>query len=241
MEKGMNIIATCVLMGIIALYAPEVASPAAAGPVMVEKNLFAQDRRPVSPETATASQKPNKPGLNPNAFQLDGVVIHGDVKKAIVRVKGQVPGRGKEKTSPFVTVRENEKIGDYQVVKIEPKSISLERDGEVTVVNLFQEGKVVPPAAPVSSAQGMQPAAGTQSAPHSGQTAAGDIRSPRAQRMPRPGMPGGGPSPPGMAAHNIPGTNQQRGMSPDENMPDENMTDEEVAAEEEEVVEEDAQ
>ncbi|NLI33122.1 MAG: hypothetical protein GX422_10165 [Deltaproteobacteria bacterium] len=54
-------------------------------------------------------------------------------------------------------------------------------------------------------------------------------------------MPGGGPSPPGMAAHNMPGTNQQRGMSPDENMPDENMTDEEVAAEEEELVEEDAQ
>lgn len=237
----MNIVGTYVLMCIMALVAPEVVSSAAAGPVMVEKNLFAQDRRPVPPETAGASQKPNKPGLNPNVFQLDGVVIHGDVKKAMVRIKGQVPGSGKEKSSPFVTVRENEKIGDYQVIKIEPKSISLERDGEITVVNLFKEGKVVPPAPPVPTVHGMQPMAGVQSAPHHGQTEAGDIRSPRGRRLPRPGRPGGGPSPPGMAAPNMPGMNQQRGMSPDEDMQDEEVTDEDLAAEDEEVVEEDAQ
>ncbi len=116
---------------------------------MVEKNLFALDRKPPSPESAVQSPQPNKAGLSAKAIQLDGVFIRGETKKAIVRVKGQIPGADKAKTqNPYVTVTEGEKLGDFQVVKIEPRRISLEKDGQTEVVNLFAEGKIVVPAPP---------------------------------------------------------------------------------------------
>ena len=117
---------------------------------MVEKNLFAQDRKPPSPDSAVQNPQPNKPGLSAKALQLDGVFIRGDTRKAIVRVKGQLPGADKAKTqNPYVTVGEGEKMGDFQVVKIEPRRISLEKDGQTEIVNLFAEGKVVVPVPPV--------------------------------------------------------------------------------------------
>jgi len=131
------------------------ASNGASTPIMVEKNLFAPDRKPPSPETAVQAPQPNKVGLSAKAIQLDGVFIRGDTKKAIVRVKGQLPGADKNKTqNPYVTVTEGEKLGDFQVVKIEPRRISLEKDGQTEVVNLFAEGKVVvpPPPVPASAA-----------------------------------------------------------------------------------------
>jgi hypothetical protein len=125
-----------------------------SAPLMIEKNLFSQDRKPPSPETAAATPQKSTSAVSVKAIQLDGVMIQGNSKKALLRVKGPVPGarKGKEK-SPYMSVEEGERFGDYQVVKIEAKSISLEKDGEVFVVNLFAEGKIVPPLpAPPSSA-----------------------------------------------------------------------------------------
>lgn len=136
-----------------------------SAPLMVEKNLFSQDRKPPPPDTATASA-PGKPGMPVTNIQLDGVVIHGNTRKALIRLKAQ-PGGGvgpkgqKKPQSPFVTVRENQQVGDYRVLKIEPKSVSLEKDGQKFLVSLFSEGKVVtPPAAPSQPPQVQQPGAG---------------------------------------------------------------------------------
>jgi hypothetical protein len=123
------------------------ASVGGSAPLMVEKNLFSQDRKPPPPDAGTQTPQKSSSGLSVKSIQLDGVMIYGKVKKALVRIKGQSGGaqQGKGK-SPFMTAQEGEKIGDFQVVKIEPKSISLEKDGQVFVVDLFAEGKVVPPA-----------------------------------------------------------------------------------------------
>ncbi|MHC1725678.1 MAG: hypothetical protein AB9866_06685 [Syntrophobacteraceae bacterium] len=128
----------------------------AAAPVMVEKNLFAQDRKPPSPESAAPSQ-PTKPGMAIANIQLDGVMIQGNSKKALIRLKnvGGGGGPGKQQkgaSTPFVTVREGQQVGDFRVSKIEPKSISFEKEGQTYTIGLFAENKVVSPAAPVPPA-----------------------------------------------------------------------------------------
>ncbi len=132
-----------------------VRSACTASPLMVDKNLFSQDRKPPSPEEAARPQS-GKPGMDIKNIQLDGVIITGNVKRALVRLKGQLrrpEGRDKNKiSSPFVTLRENQQVSDFRVVKIETKSISLEKDGQVYTINLFSEGKVITPAASVQPA-----------------------------------------------------------------------------------------
>ncbi len=125
-----------------------IGSTGAAAPLMIEKNLFAQDRKPPPPESAVSTAQPNRPGMPITNIQLDGVVIQGTAKKAIVRLKNPGAGGDKKKVqSPFVTVREGQQVGDFRVTKIEPKSISLEKDGQTHVVSLFAENKVSTPAA----------------------------------------------------------------------------------------------
>jgi len=90
--------------------------------------------------------------------QLDGVFIRGDTRKAILRVKGQIPGADKAKPqNPYVTVKEGEKIGDLQVVKIDFRSVSLEKDGQIEKIDLFASGKVVPPPPPVPATPAAAP------------------------------------------------------------------------------------
>jgi len=50
----------------------------AAAPLMIEKNLFSNDRKPPPPESADASQKPAKPGMALANIQLDGVMIQSN-------------------------------------------------------------------------------------------------------------------------------------------------------------------
>lgn len=206
-----------------------------AAPVMVEKNLFAQDRRPPPPESATAARQSNKPGVSHNAIQLDGIIIHGDSKKALLRYKGQVPGAEKKKgQSPYVTVREGQRFGDYQVVKIESKSISLEKDGQVFVISLFSDGKVVTPlpaAAPPPQVQNPPP-------PQPGQPP--EMRGGRIMPV-QPPMPegGGAPGNPNAAGQAVEPGAAQPGIAP-EAAPAQPQPEEEPL-EEEEVIEENAQ
>lgn len=197
------------------------AFPCFSSSVMVEKNLFAPDRKPPSPESTAPAPQANKPGLTSKAIQLDGVFIRGDIKKAIMRVKGQIPGADKGKAqNPYVTVKEGEKIGDLQVVKIDNRSVSLEKDGQIDVVKLFAEGKVVPPAPPVPASPGGPPGQPGQPPPPS----------------PGPGgnMPGIAPAP---GAANPPGGQRtllppgQRHPSEDMNPPEEEGDSEEQAEE----------
>ncbi len=138
----------------------------AAEQIMVDKNLFAQDRKPPPADLSAAAAQPGKPGVALNAIQLDGVMIQGDTKKALLRLKSPPAQADRKKNqSPYVTVHEGQRVGDFQVVKIEPKSVSLEKDGQVSVLSLFSEGKVspqvpsppVPPGPPVGAPQGQAP------------------------------------------------------------------------------------
>ena len=195
-----------------------------AGPVMVEKNLFAQDRRPPSPNAAPSAPQSNAPGLAIQSIQLDGVFIHGDSKKALVRYKGGgAPGKEKRKNkqaSPFTTVQEGERLGDYLVKEIEPRRISLEKDGQTVVVSLFAEGKVVPPAPPMPVAPGA--GGNRQRGAVPGQPGQPGQREARGNEHP-------GGLPPGVA----------RGTAPDEQMQaDQDAENVDVDGAEEEMIEE---
>jgi hypothetical protein len=132
------------LIGTILIY-----SFCSGAPLMVDKNLFAQDRKPPPPESANAPTQPGKPGMAVANIQLDGIMFNGDSKKALVRIKGGQPGGDKKRgQSPFVTVREGQQLGDFRVVKIDPKSILIEKEGQSYTVNLFAEGKVASPVTP---------------------------------------------------------------------------------------------
>jgi hypothetical protein len=136
---------------------------AAQEPLMVEKNLFSPERKAMETKGPEPTGEP--PKLPKGAIQLDGVFLHGDVKKAILRVNPSMLKKpvAKGKTDPFVTVSEDEQLGDYRVAKIEPRSITVEQRGSTFVVPLFAPGKVAPPPpkAP-SGAAGQPPPAGAQ-------------------------------------------------------------------------------
>lgn len=137
----------------------------AAAPLMVEKNLFATDRKPPSPESLDTSSRPAKPSLALSNIQLDGVIIHSGGKKAVLRMKNLSsgsPGKKGSFVSPFLTVREGEMVSDYRVSKIEAKTISLEKEGQTFTISLFSENKVLSPTTPsVTSVQPQQPNAQT--------------------------------------------------------------------------------
>lgn len=154
-----------------------------AAPLMVEKNLFAQDRKPPSPESAAAPATAGKPGMPITNIQLDGVIIRGNNRKALLRMKAPTAAgqAGKKASKPYVVVRENQQVGDFRVVKIEPKSVSLEKEGQTFVLGLFAEGKVVIPAAPQPGAA--QPSH-EDNGPAAGQTQPGQAGVPP-NRMPR--------------------------------------------------------
>lgn len=205
-----------------------------AAPMMVEKNLFAQDRKPPPPESATPAVQSNKPGPSHNAIQLDGIIIHGDSRKALLRYKGQVPGAEKKKDrSPYVTVREGQRFGDYQVVKIESKSVSLEKDGQVFVISLFSDGKVVTPL-PAAAAVPPQPRPARPPQPGHPPEMPGGRMMPAQPPMPE-GAEGAGHATmaaPGADSGTVgPGT-------PTESPPAQPQPDEEPQEEEEEVAEE---
>jgi hypothetical protein len=189
-------------------------------PIMVEKNLFAQDRKPPSPDAAPAPQ-PNKSGLSAKSLQLDGVIMRGDAKKAIVRVKGSLPGMKTQ--SPYVTVGEGEKIGDLLVVKIDHRSISLEKDGQTDVIKLFAEGKIVVPAPPAPASAAVTPQAPPVPPPPdvSGQPGVRVAPQQTPQGATGGNMPGGAVQPP--RAGGPPGS-QRAGAPPAQNPPDEGIS-----------------
>ncbi len=135
------------------------AAPAAAAerPLMVEKNLFSAERK--ADESKPDAPAAEAPKLPKGAIQLDGVFIHDDVRKAILRVNPSLFKPPRKKVDPFVSVGENEQVGDYRVVKIEPRSITLEQRGTSFVIPLFMPGKVSPPPPKVASAPSAPPRA----------------------------------------------------------------------------------
>ena len=129
-----------------------------AEPTIIEKNLFSADRKPPSdeqPDKEAQRGKPSQTGLPPRSVQLDGVFIRDNSKMALVRVNQQLLGGKRERGSeqfPYMSVTEGDSIGDYKVAKIDSRSISLQKDGQLYAINLFMDGKVVPPATPLPAA-----------------------------------------------------------------------------------------
>jgi len=183
-----------------------------AQPIMVEKNLFSSDRKPTTDEApdAEAAHKGSGPtGLPPKSVQLDGIFIRQDVKKALLRVSNQLlgeaaasKGKGKKDQFPYMTVSEGESIGDFKVVKIDSRSVSLEKDKQVYVISLFMDGKVVPPAAQLPATpttpeqeKGPQPTPGAAPAMNPAQQA--QASRPQPNMPPAPGLPAGENAPAG--------------------------------------------
>ncbi|HBZ55612.1 MAG TPA: hypothetical protein DEO88_09415 [Syntrophobacteraceae bacterium] len=168
-------------------------------PLMVERNLFSADRKPL--DTKIAEPGAEAPKLPKGAVQLDGIFIHGDVRKAILRVNPSFLKKTKNKTDPFVSVGENEQVGDYKVVKIEPRSITLEQRGASFVIPLFMPGKVSPPPPKIPTAASPSPQPGPSGAQPQPQVATPmqpDQPQPvSAAQIHPPGQPGAMPLPPG--------------------------------------------
>ncbi len=132
-------------------------SVCAAAPLMVEHNLFAPDRKAPGQEAETVTQPAQVAGLAVSAIQLDGVMIQGNTRKALVRLKNapgagqtgipQPPGTQAKQKSPFMSVTEGQQIGDFRVTKVESKSISVEKNGQSFTIALIAPNKIVSPAA----------------------------------------------------------------------------------------------
>ncbi len=139
-------------------------SPVHGASPMVEKNLFAPERRPdVSEPAAQSSGGSSDAALR--SLQLDAVMVFGETRRAILRSKARRTPQGIPRgqvESPYISVVEGDQVGDFKVVKIEAKSIQLEKDGQLHELSLFAEGKVVPPppalpSGPMMDAPGLPP------------------------------------------------------------------------------------
>ncbi len=128
---------------------------AGAAPVMVEKNLFHPERKPVAPkEYKTSAQRRRRVPDVSKRFQLDAIFYYDHVKTALIRVRfGGFGSKKAKRRSPYVRVKEKDTIGDYKVVAIYPKGIELEGYGEKAFIPLFQKGKISPPPAPLPKAR----------------------------------------------------------------------------------------
>jgi hypothetical protein len=199
----------------------------AAEPLMVEKNLFSPERKHSEAKAEEPAPEPAK--MQKGAIQLDGVVIRGDVKKAIVKVSPGLVKDQKNKQDPYVTVAENEQVGDYRVTKIEPRSITLDQRGSIFVVPLFTPGKAVLPPPRQSPVAPQAPGAGQPHSPPAargappGQPQPGESVEPQQYATPQPQPTA--PYPPGQGENApVPVPNPDAGGSP--NVPDDDLNEE---------------
>jgi hypothetical protein len=116
---------------------------------LVSANLCAQNDQTELEEPAPPEAPPPQPqaepilpnglsGMKASNIRLEGIIILGDDRKAMIRLKvPKVDLERKKWESPFRTVREGQDIEGFRVVKIEPKSISVEKDGKTYEIHLF--------------------------------------------------------------------------------------------------------
>ncbi len=126
----------------------------AATPIMVEKDLFSQDRKPPLPQSESMSSERAGPGMAIGNIQLDGVVFRNNSRVALLRLKNipmSAPGQEAYPVSPFVTVRVGDRVNEYRVTKIELQSVTLERSGRTYTLGLFSANRIAAPASPPPS------------------------------------------------------------------------------------------
>lgn len=140
----------------------------AATPIMVQKDLFSQDRKPPSPQGASTSSLRTGRGMAIGNIQLDGVVFRNNSRKALLRLKNvPIRARGAKgfPVSPFVTVRVGEMVNDYRVTKIDIQHVTLERNGQTYTLGLFSANKIAAPASPAPRAAVVSPHKGRPGRP----------------------------------------------------------------------------
>ncbi|MCL2830588.1 MAG: hypothetical protein FWD77_07635 [Betaproteobacteria bacterium] len=141
-------------------------SPAAAHPEQPdynpihEKNIFDPERKPWVEKPA--EKTPAAPPISATEVQLYGVILVGNVKKALVKLDGRLK-TAVPSTRPFVSLSEGQKVGEYTLAEIHPKELVFSAgDGRYRVAFNKKTDRPAPQAAP-SVIQG--PSAGTPDAP----------------------------------------------------------------------------
>lgn len=112
----------------------------------VETDLLAQPMDFIPPDEPQPQPKPEPllpqgmHGMKASNIRLDGVIIRGNDRKALVRLRvPKVDLEKKKWESPYRTVREGQDIEGFRVIKIEPKNITLEKGGKSYRIHLFVE------------------------------------------------------------------------------------------------------
>lgn len=125
---------------------------AVSEPLMVERNLFARSRKPSSPEPEMMDRNGLREGSLPTWIQLDGIMTHGETRKALVRLKVRPQRRERPKPQPrFLVVHEGDAIEEYTVARINSRSIWLERAGNRYELTLFsKKSRMLAPSSPES-------------------------------------------------------------------------------------------
>jgi hypothetical protein len=104
---------------------------------MPPMNYIAPEEAPPQPE-AEAILPNGLSGMKVSNIRLEGVIILGENRKALIRLKlPRVDLEKKKWESPFRTVHEGQYVEGFRVVRIEPKSISVEKDGKAYKISLF--------------------------------------------------------------------------------------------------------
>ena len=96
---------------------------------IVEHNIFSPDRK-YTPEQKTAKSKAAK-----GAIKLVGIILAGDLKEAVISIKGANP--------PVMILKEGEEANGCKVVSITSQKVVIERNGKRETL-VFEEEKSQP-------------------------------------------------------------------------------------------------
>ncbi len=85
-----------------------------------EKNIFDPERKPWSEKPVV--NIPAAPPITSSDVQLYGVIMVGNVKKALVKLEGRLKS-SIPSTRPFVALNEGQRVGEYTLAEIHPKEL----------------------------------------------------------------------------------------------------------------------
>ncbi len=111
--------------------------------IIAEKNIFSPERKEwvvkvIEPKKRNIPiNKPREkkiPKKNPRKIVLHGVIIAGDIRKALINNPSK--GGGRKRT---IYIEEGDELEGYKVMSIESDHIKLDWGGEEIVVNLYSK------------------------------------------------------------------------------------------------------